>query len=156
MASSTSFSARDAHKRCVPHCIGAFNIIMQWRNDRLLIALLVLSYQLYVAASLNICAIHLKHFLKHGYFIVAMAISKIFDLFDFCYLVFHECIFQQYKDKCVLCTNIVYNSIFVIDYDKIIIWSTSEEPAEQSEHSFCLVQSYLKGIYLKCSLYSTP
>jgi len=37
----------------------------------------------------------------------------------------------------------------------ITVRANSEEPAEQSERSFCLVQSYLIGIYLKCLLYST-
>jgi len=48
-----------------------------------------------------------------------LALSKIIYLFYFCYLVFHECILQHYKEQCVLSTNLVYNGIFVIVYHHI-------------------------------------
>ncbi len=70
VASSPPFCARDAHKRFVPLCNGAFHILLH--NESLIIALLVLSYDRRVqerllitvmkaaCCCLHYCAKHLK------------------------------------------------------------------------------------------------
>ncbi len=68
---------------------GAFRIIILLHNDKLLIAFLVrLIYHMFLTPY---CAIHLKE----------MSFNFTVYIFIYKYIVFHECILQQYKEQCI-------------------------------------------------------
>ncbi len=83
VASSTSFCARDVHKRFVPLCIGAipFRIIILLRNERLLIVFLVLPYLSYVAAFITVLYIEYtkKCLLIYSIYLYKLGLGQYID-----------------------------------------------------------------------------
>ncbi len=110
VASSASFCARDAHKCLMPLCIGAFRIIIFLRNERLLISFLVHL----------ICYIVLPHY-------CAVCLKEMyFNFTAYVYIVFHECILQQYKEQYIVfftrfSLTLIHTSLFPNKYFLIIL-----------------------------------